>query len=153
MAYAAITDVQALCPQRPTYSSTTKPTSTQVEGFITSIASEIDTALAGRGLTVPVTTPAEFLAYVTHINALGAASLAERAMFPAAVGPGATPSSAVLWKQYQDGLKYLKEGKVPTSLDGSDVPFSYHEQRQGTEEEPTENYPWQDPKFKKNKEF
>lgn len=152
MAYAVISDVRKENPQR-TYSDSTKPTTTQVEGFITDIAGEIDTVLAGRGMTVPVTTPAEFLTYVTHINALGAAALAERAGFPEASGPLATPASVVLWKQYQDGLKYLKEGKLPVSLDGSDVPFSYHEQRQGTEEEPAETYPWQKPKFGKNKEF
>ena len=152
MAYAAIADVRAVNPKR-TYSTTSTPTTTQVEGFITDIAAEMDTVIAGRGIVVPVTTPAEFLAFVTHLNALGAAALAERAMFPEAAGIGATPSSVVLWKQYQDGLKFLKEGKLPVSMDSSAEPFSFHGEHQTTESEPSETYPWQRPKFGKNKEF
>lgn len=152
MAYAVIAGVQALNPKR-TYGASTTPTTTQVEGFITDIAAELDTVMAGRGLGVPVTTPAEFLAYVTHLNELGAAALAERAMFPEQSGAGMTASGTELWRQYQAGLKYLRDGKLPVSMSGSAEPFSWGEQRQSAETEPKDTYGWNEPKLGKNKEF
>ncbi len=153
MAYCTITNVQALNPKR-TYSASSTPTTTQVEGFITRIAEEIDAILAGRGFTVPVTTPASLLSYLTHVNALGAAALAEQAMFPESTKPGTTASGANLWAQYKDAKEFLRTGDLPSEgSSAADLPFSFAEQNQDTETEPAEEHDWQKPKFGKNKEF
>lgn len=156
MVYCTITNIQALNTKR-TYSATTTPTTTQVEAFITRIAEEIDAVLAGRNFTVPLTAPAPLLAYLTHVNALGAAALAEQAMFPETTAPGTSASGVLLWKQYQDALNFLRTGALPTTgstgASGGDLPFSFAEQAKVTETEPAENYEWQKPKMGKNKEF
>jgi hypothetical protein len=156
MAYCTITNVRALNPKR-TYDASSTPTETQVGTFINQISDEIDVVLEGRGFTVPVTTPAKLLAYLLHVNALGAAALAEQAMFPETTRPGTSASGANLWKQYQDALAYLRTGELPRGSGGSggaiDLPFSFAEKNQATETEPTETYDWQKPKFGKNKEF
>jgi hypothetical protein len=148
-----MTDVQGFNPKR-TYGAGTTPTTTQVTEFISKIAGEIDTVLQGRGLTTPVTTPAAFVEFLEQLNAVGAAALAERAMFPESQGlQGPTSAAAVHWKQYQDGLKWLKEGNLPTGTTAEALPFSFFEQNKATETEPTETYEWHKPKFGINKEF
>lgn len=152
MSYCTITDIRALNPQR-TYSAVTTPTATQVEAYITQIAGELDATLLGRGLSVPVSTPAEFVAFLLQLNAVGAAARAEQAMFPEAKGLGTTPAAQVLWKQYQDGLKWLREGKLPTGTTAEALPFSFRDKHVGTEDEPSEDYDWQKPKFGMSREF
>lgn len=153
MSYCTSSDVQALNPRR-TYDSNSTPTLTQVDGYITQIAGEIDTVLQGRAFTTPVATPTEFVTWLKQLNALGAAALAERAMFPEAQGMlGGTAASAQHWKQYQDGLHFLRTGNLPTGTTGENLPFSFFEQQMGSDTEPKETYDWQKPKFGKNKEF
>ncbi len=151
MAYATTTTVQALNPKR-TYSSTSTPTTTQVTSFIDDIAGTINTLLEGKGLTVPVTTPADFVTALTLLNSLGAAALAEQAMFPEQGGPGATPHGAWLWRQYQVGLKELKESPLPSSLRGDDSAASFWTEHPTTEPAPDDNA-WRDAKFGKDKVF
>ena len=144
MAYCEIADVQALNPTRPTYSAGTKPTATQVEGYITDIAAEIDTALKARGLNTPVTAPTDFVAHLKQMNALGAAALADSAMFPEAMGPGASPHGAWLWGLYKGALKSLRESELPVGSGGESKPTSYAVEHPDDKGEP---------KFKKDKEF
>ena len=154
MSYCTIANVRSLNPKR-TYGSTTTPTETQVNEFIANIAGEIDATLQGRGFTTPVTTPTALVTFLLQLNAVGAAALAERAMFPESQGmEGGTSAGAVHWKQYQDGLKWLREGKlsVGTAAEAA-LPFSFFEQNAGVETEPEETYDWHKPKFGKNKEF
>lgn len=154
MAYCDIGDVQAQNPTRGDYSATTKPTSTQVEEFIDQISNTIDSTLAGRGLTVPVTTPAYFVDRIKLLNAQGAAALAEMAMFPETGGPGFSPHGKQLWDIYQAGIKQLREGQLPEALGGSKAgPRSMQTEESGTETTPEENYPWLRPKLPKDKEF
>lgn len=153
MSYCTITDVRGLNPKR-TYSATSTPTADQVEEFVIKIAGEIDTVLQGRGLTTPVTTPTEFVTFLEQTNAVGAAALAERAMFPEASGlMGTTSAAAVHWKQYQDALKWLMTGNLPTGTTAEALPFSFFEQHKATDEEPQDTPTWVRPKFGKNKEF
>lgn len=153
MAYATIANVRSLNPKR-TYDATSTPTQTQVEEYLTRISEELDAILAGRGFTVPITTPASLLAFLTHVNALGAAALAEQAQFPESTKPGTTAHGATLWAQYTDAKKFLKENDLPASNGlGRDLPFSFHEQHQATETEPKETYTWQRPRLGKNKDF
>ncbi|MFA5377468.1 MAG: hypothetical protein WC455_17080 [Dehalococcoidia bacterium] len=158
MAYTTTAAVQALNPKR-TYDATTTPTLTQVDTYITDIAAEIDAALQSRGFTTPITaggTTTEFYAFICALNARGAAALAEQAMFPEGRGLMTTPgSSSAYWKQYQDGLKWLREGKLPTGTTGeAPLPFSFYERNQGNDDEPGSDTPeWQKPKFGMNKDF
>ena len=154
MSYCTSADVQALNPKR-TYGADTTPTMTQVKSFVDSIAGEIDTVLQGRGLATPIVTPTEFVTFLTQLNAVGAAAMSERAMFPEASGMmGGTSAASMHWKQYQDGLKFLKEGSLPTVVEDGPLPFSFLEQNYGNETEPGEDdQSWSRSKFGKNKEF
>jgi hypothetical protein len=142
MAYCLIADVSGLLAQR-TFSATTKPTITQVNTFISDIAAEIDTALLSRGLTAPATTPTDFVTHLKQVNAMGAAALAEQAMFPEAGGMGSTPNSKRLWEMYQAALKALKADPLPSSMDSA-LPGGY-----ATECAEGDN----DPVFTKDMEF
>lgn len=153
MSYCVIADVRGFNPKR-TYNTTSTPTEAQVTEFIEKIAGEIDTVLQGRGLSTPITTPAEFVTFLEQTNAVGAAALAERAMFPEASGlMGTTSAAAVHWKQYQDALKWLMTGNLPTGTSAEALPFSFFEQNQAVTEEPHDDPTWVRPKFGKNKEF
>lgn len=152
MAYCAIADVQALNPQRPTYSSSTKPTSTQVEEFIDQIANVIDSKLSARSVGVPVTTPARWVSWLKWGNAHGAAAMAEMAMFPEGGGPGQTPHGTQLWNMYQKFLTDLETKELPVA--GSKAgPRSMHTEEAVTETAPEATYPWQRPKLPKDREF
>lgn len=124
MAYCSLADVQALSPKW-TYNETSQPTSTQVEALITQIAAEIDVALAFNGQTVPVTEPASFVSGLRYINAYGAAALAEHGMFPDSSEKGSTPHWKALWETYREWLKELKTGKLPATLQPSQVGSYY----------------------------
>ena len=150
MSYCTTTDVKGLNPKR-TYDATTTPTLAQVQEYVDRIAAEIDTILQSRGYSTPVTTPSELVTFLKQLNALGAGSMAERAMFPESQGLMSSTSAAVLWRQYQDGLKFLKEGSLSSTTEA--LPFSFFERNRGNDTEPTEDHDWQKPKFGKNKEF
>ncbi len=157
MSYCTITEIQALNPKR-TYGALTTPTQTQVETFIDQIGAEIDTILEGRGYTTPVTalsTTTAFYNFIVALCARGASALAEQAMFPEAGGQMSTPAAQILWKQYQEGLKFLREGQLSVGTSGAvaSLPFSFFEKNQAVEDEPTENYDWQESKFGINKDF
>ena len=142
-------------PQRPTYSASTKPTSTQVNEFITQIGNEVDSILLGRGQVVPITTPASLVGALKLGNAQGAAALAEMAQFPESSGMGETPHGARLWAMYEKFKKWLQEGNLPISGGSSPgpAPMSFHERHAGDETEPTNTYDWQKPIISKSKEF
>jgi len=152
MAYAALSDIQAVNPKR-TYSATSTPTSTQVTAFLTDIAAEIDVVLASRGLTVPVTAPAEFLAHLTHVNAVGAAARAEFAMFPeASESPAGSPQGDRLWSQYQEYLRALRKDALPVTQIADTVPASFFTENAGSTE-PYESSAWREPRVRRSMEF
>ena len=154
MSYCTITHVQGLNPQRGAYGATTKPTSTEVNEFISQISNEIDSILLARGLTVPVTTPIEFVGALELGNAQGAAALAEMAMLPDPGTMGGTSHGHQLWAMYEKFKAWLQKGDLPTSLSGGHLgPQSFHEQTSDTETEPGDTYDWHKPKVRKNMEF
>lgn len=111
MSYAAVSDVQGLNAKRTAYSTSTKPTLTQVQGFVDQISAEIDAVLAAKNVATPVTAPASFVTFLLGTNALGAAALAEAAEFPEFDGgPGFTPQAQRYWAMYQSRLDELKLG-------------------------------------------
>lgn len=153
MSYCTITEVRGVNPKR-TYDTTSTPTATEVEEFIDRIGAEIDVVLQGRGLTTPITSPTELVSYLEQLNALGAAAMAEQAMFPEAKGMATVSSSEILWKRYREGLEYIKhEDNLSSETGAQALPFSFFEQNMGADTEPSESYSWQDHKFKKNKEW
>lgn len=155
MAYCDIDDVQSLNSQRGAYSTSTKPTLVQVTEFIDQIYESINSILLGRGIgTVPVTTPASFVTSLKLGNSQGAAAMAEMAMFPEAIGtPGGSPHGQQLWKMYQEFLKWLREGALPTAVNGHATPRSFFEQRESADTKPKATYPWQRPELPKDKKF
>jgi len=150
MSYCTTDDIAGMNPTR-TYGATSTPTVTQIEEFIDNIAGEIDTVLAGRGLAVPVTAPDQLVTFLKQLNMLGAGAMTEQAMFPETRGQMSAPASQVLWKQYREGLEFLRKGQL-TGTDGTALPFSFRTEEDG-DTEPSEDYGWQKPKFGMNKEF
>jgi hypothetical protein len=80
MAYATVSHVQAKNVARGPYTANTKPTADQVVSLLTDSASEVDAVLSEAGYSVPIGTTAgtAALAYLQHVNALGAAWMVER---------------------------------------------------------------------------
>lgn len=111
MAYAALSDVQALLPKW-VYDGTSKPTSTQVTTIINQISAQIDSILRSLGHAVPVTTPSDFLDYLKQTNAIGAAALIVAGQFPAESGAASTSLGEQLQKNYEGRLQELKDGSV-----------------------------------------
>ena len=56
-----------------TTNGTSVPSITDLATFVTDCSNQIDSHLKSRGLSVPVTTPAEFVAELASLNAKGAA--------------------------------------------------------------------------------
>jgi hypothetical protein len=115
MAYCSLTDVQELVPKF-TFSDTTKPTQTQVESLITRIAAEIDNALEVQGVNTPVTSPANFVAWLQNLNALGVAYRAMQGMFPSTAEKDALPVWQTYRKDYMEGLKAIQKGEMPSAV-------------------------------------
>ena len=124
MAYCTLADVKALNAKR-TYDETSTPTSSQVETLINQVANEIDFSLTNNGYTVPITSPDVAVKFLQNLNALGAAGLAESAMFPEKVVPGETSYGQILRKDYEDGLKYLRDNGIETTAKSTGRPSSY----------------------------
>lgn len=111
VAYATVEQVEQHNAQRQLYSGSTRPSRPQVEAFLADGAAEINAILSAQGLATPVTTPADFLAYVTRLNALYAAALAEQAAFPEADGDlGGSGSGARYWRMWESGKRDLISG-------------------------------------------
>ncbi len=115
MAYASLSDIQALNPKR-THDATSTPSSTQVTALMVQVAVEIDAVLEAQGYTVPVTTPTNFVAVLKAINAYGAAALAELGMFPETSEMGSTPHWKALNDKYNEWMKSLRAGEIPPDL-------------------------------------
>jgi len=155
MAYCARTDVEMKTRRwMPTgFTTTTKPKAADVEQFVTDIAAEIDAILAADGITVPVTN-ATAVAYLKHLNVLGAAALTADVLFPQATGEGETPAGAKFEKRYQDGLARLESGDNPVALilsqaadTGGRAPISHYTEMSSSDQELTE------PHFTRDMEF
>ena len=95
MSYCVLDDIKELNPKQ-NYTSTSKPSTFQVEGYIDDIALDIDNALRAIGYTLPVTDATDLLT-LKKLNALGAAAQADWAMFPAKDGPGSSGSGRYIW--------------------------------------------------------
>jgi hypothetical protein len=115
MAYCTISDVQIFAAKFPLSTSTT-PTSTQVETLIDLVAAQIDSVLLSKGYTVPVTTPTEFVNSLRLLNAQGAEAMALMAQFPGGASKDSIPQYQSILELYQAGLKALRNGEMPIAL-------------------------------------
>lgn len=121
MSYALIADLKAVIPYL-TISSSTVPTLVQATAILDDTSSEIDTVLAGRGITPPVTTPTYFVERLRLLNTYGAAAAVLKGFFPEAdAGSGGGLGANPAWKfwedRYREGLKALRSGAdIPTDL-------------------------------------
>lgn len=112
----------------PALSGTSTPTSAEVTTMIDDVEGEINSALASHGVTVPVTAPAAFLAWLGDISANGTAALAMTARFADPTGINADSGASRLEKRFRDAMARLWDGSaIPASLalDSAVLPTSY----------------------------
>ena len=117
-AYCEASDVQALTGRG--YSTTSKPTTAQVEELCKQRADLINAALAAAGWTTPISTGARSLNLLQSLNARGAAAEAESS------APGATGMSAraTTWREeFELRLRQLRKGELdlPDATKGGDT--------------------------------
>lgn len=109
MPYAALSDVQARAGGvRDAWTSASKPSTEEIEGFLVDTAGMIDAAVAARGLSVPVV-DAGAAAALRGLNADGALVLALEAT------PGSAPTSMLegARERWRLGLASLLDGTHP----------------------------------------
>jgi hypothetical protein len=116
MAYASITHVQAHNAGRGAYTSSTKPTASQVVQFIDEAAGEIDIALAAGGYNVPLpsSVPSSVAAYLQKTNAYGALCFIESS---AQVSHNRDDYCSM----FKQALKMFERGRLPGLEKDSDV--------------------------------
>jgi hypothetical protein len=115
MTYCVISDVEGINSKR-TYDNTNKPTITQVNGMISRVASMIDAAILGMGLSIPTTADP----YLVTMNAFGAAGLAEASLLMAGTSENAEPRDW-RWNEFKSMLKAFKENPAIAGFDVSNA--------------------------------
>ncbi len=115
MAYADAGDVKARAGRlQAAWGSSTTPSDTDLAGFLTDTAAEIDAVLAGRGLAAPATGGAA--AALLGLNADAALVLALEATFPDEEGPGSAKGIlAAARARAAAGMQALAEGTHPAT--------------------------------------
>ena len=107
-AYCTVAQVEAEgSPAGKVYTTTGKPTITQVEGFCSQIYREINSRLATVGVSTPVSITTSPISYalMTDLNALGAAAKALRIAFSRAE-PNKSDWVDELKQDYLDKLQW-----------------------------------------------
>lgn len=107
MAYCSVPDVNTINVQR-TYSNDSTPTNVQVNTMVGSVASMMDARLEAVGFTVPITSAPKSQALLKIINAVGAAAMAEEAIYEGAVTTDVRPKYVDLWKRYEAEMKRIE---------------------------------------------
>lgn len=115
MSYAVVSDVQGLCPF-VNISATSHPTTVQVTAYLTDCSAMIDAALKSYGVGVPITAPAEFVAELKALEAMGAAGKVMIGIMPTSPSTVYSQSSAY-WKTFTERLKDFRSGKgIPVAV-------------------------------------
>lgn len=105
MSYCTVADVQALNAGRTDlYTTTTNPSTAEVQGFIDQIAADIDAVLAANGIVTPVSPSNNYLKF---LNSMGAAALAEAAIALKGNGGDNDPRNW-RWDTYKERLEQLR---------------------------------------------
>ena len=87
------------------------PTLADGTAFADHASGEIDAILSSHGLVTPVAAPASFVAKLTDLAALYAASLVAAGLFPQAAGPASTTLHMFLMSLYDKGIAGLRAGE------------------------------------------
>lgn len=107
-----------------TFTADTLPRASQVEEMIAGVQSEVITAVGEMPAALYAPTPTASgpggpgTSPAGHVVALGAAFMVERDFYPDQQGPGGP--AALLWTQYQAGLKALSKAADDLDVDGDD---------------------------------
>ena len=111
MAYTSSSTVAALCVNilsgASDFSASSSPTSTAVDGWISSGCSVIDTYLSSKKYDVPIPSGAAAYSWLTNLNTLYAAALVETSRTNITLGPGERTRGRVMLEQFWDELKML----------------------------------------------
>jgi hypothetical protein len=105
MAYASLSDVQALNSAR-VYTASSQPATSQVGLFLDNKAAEIDSILVEKGYSLPVpSTASSALLFLRNLNALGAWADVE-------VSAPASPNKDIAQAMWSSSLDMLKAAQT-----------------------------------------
>ena len=119
MTYTTRSRVSALMAHSPEFTSTTTVTSGQVDVWIGDVEAELDSALAELGISVPVSAPSHFLGWLTKLATEGVAATVLKSWFQDAGGPNSEGAWAVYERRYRDGIKAIRDGRIPVDVSES----------------------------------
>lgn len=137
-AYSTVGKCAGRMAQYGGLSASTHPTVDEATDILEDIASQINAVLASKGLSVPVTAPAQFVTFLGAVNTWGAVAEILKSRFPDATGPGETPAYALFERRYQDALKGLADGSlIPSDVGRSEAakPSTYFTRNPDTDED------------------
>lgn len=116
MAYASASTVSGLTKNllggEPTFTTSTCPTIYEVNQWLSSGCSIIESTLAGCRYTVPVAAGATIYDWIVSLNALYAAAYAEMSRSNVTLSPGERTRGQVMLEQFDAQLKRLCEGDL-----------------------------------------
>lgn len=109
MGYCSESDVGIINAQR-IYNDSSKPTSSQVNSMIDHVAALMDARLNALGFTIPVVSAPKSQNLLKTINALGAAAMAEEAIYydGSEAQVVRNPKYLDLWKRYEAEMKRIE---------------------------------------------
>lgn len=107
MAYTTLADVEARLPSIGGESAFAPLTTAQVEGIRDDIELELESIVAGAGLSVPVTTPAQAVGAVKNCATWGIAAEVQRARFRGGSGINSEESWTFFEGRYKTCCKTL----------------------------------------------
>lgn len=111
MAYASASDVSAFCQNllnsEDNFTSSTCPTLTEVNVFLSSGCSIIETTLASKGYSIPVLSSATAYDWIKQLNTFYAVAQAEMSRTNVITGPGERTRSQQFSTMFESGLDRL----------------------------------------------
>lgn len=116
--YASASDVAALCRNLinndSNFGSSTSPTLTQVNSWLSSGCAIIEAKISDMGYAVPITATTTVYKYLTDLNALYAAARAELSRINVTLGPGERTRGQVFDEMFWKQLKQLENLNLAT---------------------------------------
>lgn len=99
------------------FSSTTTIKASEVDAIIDEIEADIEVALGGQGVALPVTTPPSLVTWLGKLATDGAAATVLKAWFQDSGGSNSESAWSVWENRYKDGLARIRRGELPTEVD------------------------------------
>lgn len=113
MAYASASDVAVLCQNllsgASNFSTSSSPTSSAVEAWLSSGCAVIETTLAGWGYEVPPASTTAVYVWLRDLNALFAAARAELSRTNITLTPGERTRGQLIEEMFWQGLAQLQQ--------------------------------------------